>query len=202
MYVTAAINCVKEAGFDGVEIHGANGYVIDQFLKDCSNPRIDSYGGSHENRARFLREVVAAVTNAIGGDPVGIRFAPLNSFMAQKDSNPVALSEHVANAMNDFELTYVHVICNDFDDVQKGVVVPIFCEHYNGTLVVNGGYTKEEAEETISTGKVDAVAFGVPFIANPDLVKRFELDARLNTPDPPSFYSGGARGYNDYPLME
>ncbi|KDO22796.1 hypothetical protein SPRG_11555 [Saprolegnia parasitica CBS 223.65] len=201
LYAAAARNCVDVAGFDGVEIHGANGYLIDQFLKESSNTRTDAYGGSRENRGRFLREVVTAVVDAIGGDRVGIRFSPLNSFNSQKDSNPEEFSEYVAKAMNDFDLAYVHVLRGDFFGKQTGDVVPIFRKHYKGTLVSNAGYSKEEAEEAIASGKVDAIAFGTAWLANPDLDTRFKLNAPLNTPDSSTFYTGGAKGYNDYPFL-
>ncbi|OQR85197.1 hypothetical protein THRCLA_10747, partial [Thraustotheca clavata] len=201
LFATAAKNCIEVAGFDGVEIHGANGYLIDQFLKDSSNHRTDNYGGSRDNRARFLREVVTAVTNAIGSDRVGIRFSPLNSFNSQKDSDPIELSEYVAGAMNEYNLAYVHVLRADFFGIQTGDVVPVFREHYKGTLIANAGYSKSEAEEAIACGKVDAIAFGTPLLANPDLVERFEKDAPLNSADSSTFYTSGEKGYNDYPFL-
>ncbi|CAK4398557.1 unnamed protein product [Aphanomyces euteiches] len=200
-FATAAKNAIEVAGFDGVEIHGANGYLIDQFLRDGSNQRTDEYGGSLENRTRFLTEVLAAVTKAVGADKVGIRYSPLNSYNSMKDSNPEALSEAVAKISQDFNLAYVHVMRADFFQAQKGDIVPIFRKNFKNTLIVNMGYTKDEANAAIAAGEVDAVAFGTGFLANPDLPARFAQNAELNTPDANTFYVGGAKGYTDYPAL-
>ncbi|ETV93373.1 hypothetical protein H310_12635 [Aphanomyces invadans] len=200
-FATAATNAINVSGFDGVEIHGANGYLIDQFLRDGSNKRTDGYGGSLENRTRFLTEVVDAVTKAVGADKVGIRFSPLNSYNSMIDSDPAALSEKVAAISQAFNLAYVHVMRADFFQAQKGDIVPIFRKHFKNTLIANMGYTKDEANDAIGSGLVDAVAFGTAFLANPDLPARFAQGADLNTPDSATFYVGDAKGYTDYPFL-
>jgi N-ethylmaleimide reductase len=189
------------AGFDGVEVHGANGYLIDQFLRDTPNQRTDDYGGPLENRTRFLFEVLTAVTAAIGADKVGLRLSPLNSYNSMKDSDPLAFIGFLADKLNAFHLAYLHVMRTDFFGVQKGDVLAIAREKYKGVLVGNMGYTAEEAEETIAAGKLDAVAFGTAFLANPDLPARIQLKAPLNTPNPDTFYTPGAKGYTDYPTL-
>ncbi|KAH9110796.1 hypothetical protein AeMF1_014526 [Aphanomyces euteiches] len=201
LYATAAKNCVDVAGFDGVEIHAANGYLIDSFLRESDNTRTDQYGGSLENRTRFLSDVLGAVTAAIGADKVGIRFSPLNSYNSMKTDDPLAFSEAVAKLSQQFDLAYVHVMRDDFFRLQKADVVPIFRQHFKNALIVNMGYTKDEANAGIAAGLFDAVTFGTPFIANPDLPLRFQLDAPLNTPDTSTFYVGGANGYTDYPFL-
>ncbi|CAK4707535.1 unnamed protein product, partial [Aphanomyces euteiches] len=183
-FATAAKNAIQVAGFDGVELHGANGYLIDSFLRSSSNTRTDAYGGSIENRTRFLSEVLQAVTDAVGSDKVGIRYSLLNSFNSMKDDDPIALSEHVAKISQRFHLAYVHVVRGDMFQIQEGNLLPVFRQHFHNTLIGNLGYTKDEATAAIEAGQVDAVAFGSLFIANPDLPKRFELNADLNTPDP------------------
>ncbi|KAF0697194.1 Aste57867_12081 [Aphanomyces stellatus] len=200
-FAKIAKDCIDVAGFDGVEIHGANGYLIDQFLRDGSNKRTDAYGGPLENRSRFLVEVLDAVTAAVGADKVGIRYSPLNSYNSMVDSDPLALSEHVAKISQRYNLAYVHVMRADFFSVQKGDIVPIFRQHFKGPLIVNMGYSKEEANEGIEKGLFDAVAFGSGFLANPDLPARFAQNAELNKPDSKTFYGGGAVGYTDYPAL-
>ena len=189
------------AGFDGVEVHGANGYLIDQFLRDGCNQRTDAYGGSIENRARFLMEVLGAVTAAIGADRVGLRLSPLNSFNSMKDSDPVGLTAYLAEKLNHFKLAYLHLMRADFFGVQKGDVMAVAREKYKGVLIGNMGYTAQEAEQAIQDGKLDAVAFGNAYIANPDLPERIKAGAALNTPDTSTYYSPGAKGYTDYPTM-
>ncbi|ADZ90795.1 alkene reductase [Marinomonas mediterranea] len=196
----AAVNAI-EAGFDGVEIHAANGYLIDQFLRDGSNKRTDDYGGSVENRARFLVEVVEAVTNAIGSAKVGIRLSPLNSFNDMKDSDPVALTEYLSTRLNDFNLAYLHLMRADFFGVQQADVVSVARAHYKGHLMLNMGYQSEEANQVLASGQADSIAFGTGFLANPDFVERIKVGAELNTPNEATFYSPGAEGYTDYPLM-
>ncbi|KAG9405098.1 hypothetical protein AC1031_004205 [Aphanomyces cochlioides] len=200
-YAKAAKNSVEVAGFDGVEIHAANGHLIDQFLSSSSNIRTDNYGGSLENRARFLTEVVQAVTEAIGSDKVGIRFSPLGSFNSINDDDPEGISEYVAKLSQRFNLAYLHVVRLDFFGVRQGDIVPIFRKHFTNTLVSNLGFTKDEANAEIEAGNIDAVSFGQLFIANPDLVERFAKDAELNVPDRSTFYVGGAKGYTDYPTL-
>ena len=199
-YAQGAKNAIA-AGFDGVEVHGANGYLIDQFLRDTPNQRTDGYGGSLENRARLLFEVLTAVTAAIGADRVGLRLSPLNSYNSMQDSDPLALTGYLAEKLNAFNLAYLHVMRADFFGVQKGDVLAVAREKYQGVLVGNMGYTAEEAEAAISAGKLDAVAFGTAFLANPDLPARIQTKAPLNTPDQSTFYSPGAKGYTDYPTL-
>ena len=190
------------AGFDGVEVHGANGYLIDQFLRDTPNNRTDAYGGSLENRSRLLFEVLTAVTAAIGADKVGLRLSPLNSYNSMKDSDPIALISFLAEKLNAFNLAYLHVMRADFFGVQKGDVMTVARDKYKGVLVGNMGYTADEAEAAITAGKLDAVAFGTSFLANPDLPARIKAGAALNAPDANTFYSPGAKGYTDYPVLE
>jgi N-ethylmaleimide reductase len=200
-YVQGAKNAI-EAGFDGVEVHGANGYLIDQFLRDSANQRTDAYGGSLENRARFLFEVLTAVSEAIGADRVGLRLSPLNSYNSMIDSDPLALIGFLAERLNAFDLAYLHVMRSDFFQQQSADVMPVARANYKGVLVGNMGYTPEEAEQAISEGKLDAVAFGTAFLANPDLPERIRAGAELNKPNPSTFYTPGAEGYTDYPTME
>jgi N-ethylmaleimide reductase len=197
---TAAQNA-KAAGFDGIEIHAANGYLLDEFLRDGSNKRTGPYGGSIENRARLLMEVLHAVTEVWGGDRVGVRISPLNSFNSMADSNPICLVEWLAKKLNEFNLAYLHVMRSDLFQVQKGDVLTPIRAQYKGVLISNIGYTPEEAHEAIANGSVDAVAFGTAFLANPDLPTRILKGAPLNTPNPDTFYTPGAAGYTDYPSL-
>lgn len=196
----AALNA-KRAGFDGVEVHGANGYLLDEFLRDGSNLRTGAYGGPVKNRARLLFEVLEATSRVFGSDRVGLRLSPLNSFNSMRDSDPVGLITWLAQHLNDFHLAYLHVMRSDFLGEQKADVMTPAREHYKGVLVGNMGYSAEEAEEAIASGKLDAVAFGVPFLANPDLPERFRRGAALNKADPTTFYSPGPKGYTDYPAL-
>lgn len=199
-FVQGAKNAIA-AGFDGVEVHAANGYLIDQFLRDGANDRTDGYGGPLENRARFLFEVLTAVTAAIGSDRVGVRLSPLNSYNSMKDSDPVALIGFLAEKLNAYKLAYLHVMRADFFQAQHGDVMTVARAKYQGVLVGNMGYTAEEATQAIADGKLDAVAFGTSFLANPDLPARIKAGAPLNTPDANTFYTPGAVGYTDYPTM-
>lgn len=199
-YAQGAKNAIA-AGFDGVEVHGANGYLIDQFLRDTPNQRTDRYGGSLDNRARFLFEVLTAVTAAIGADRVGLRLSPLNSYNSMKDSDPIALIGFLSDKLNAFKLAYLHVMRADFFGVQKGDVESVARANYKGILIGNMGYTPDEADAAIAAGKVDAVAFGTSFLANPDLPARIKAKAALNAPDSTTFYTPGAKGYTDYPTL-
>ena len=201
-YVQAAKNALK-AGFDGVEIHSANGYLLDQFLRDGSNQRTDSYGGSIENRARLLMEVTKAVVDAIGSDKVGLRLSPVNPFNDMKDSNPQALFNYVTEQLNQFNLAYLHVVEGGIHG--GGVADPFdfaamrkLCK---SPYMANLSYDKARGNAAIASGHADAVAYGVPFIANPDLVERFRKDAPLNEADSSSFYGGSEKGYTDYPTL-
>ncbi len=197
----AALNA-RAAGFDGVEIHGANGYLLDEFLRDGSNQRSGPYGGSIENRARLMLDVITAVSDVIGSDRVGLRISPLNSFNSMRDSDPIGLAVWLAKKLNDYSLAYLHVMRADFLGEQHGDVMTPVREHYRGVLIGNMGYSADEAESAIADGKLDAVAFGVPFLANPDLPERFRRGATLNVADPATFYGDGAKGYTDYPALE
>jgi N-ethylmaleimide reductase len=199
-FAQAAKNAMA-AGFDGVEIHGANGYLIDQFLRDGVNKRTDAYGGSLDNRARFLFEVITSVSAAIGSDRVGLRLSPLNSYNSMKDSDPVSLTAFLAEKLNAFNLAYLHLMRADFFGLQKADVMTVAREKYKGVLIGNMGYSPEEAEAAIAAGKLDAVAFGNAFLANPDLPARIAAKAALNAPDAATYYTPGAKGYTDYPAM-
>lgn len=201
-YVQASKNAIK-AGFDGVEIHSANGYLLDQFLRDGSNKRSDIYGGSIENRARLLMEVTKAVVDAIGSDKVGLRLSPVNPFNDMKDSNPQGVFNYVTEQLNQFKLAYLHVVeggihgggvadAFDFDVMRKLCKSP---------YMANLSYDKARGNAAIASGHADAVAYGVPFISNPDLVERFRQDAPLNEADSKSFYGGTEKGYTDYPTL-
>jgi N-ethylmaleimide reductase len=192
----------KAAGFDGVEVHGANGYLLDEFLRDGANKRSGPYGGPIENRARLLLEVLDAVTDVWGGDRVGLRLSPLNSFNSMIDSDPVGLITWLAKRLNDYGLAYLHVMRGDFFGQQHGDVLTPARQHFKGVLIGNMGYTPQEAANAIESGQLDAVAFGTAFLANPDLPARIKVGASLNKPNPATFYSPGAEGYTDYPFMQ
>jgi N-ethylmaleimide reductase len=193
----AAINA-KAAGFDGVEVHGANGYLLDQFLRDGVNNRSGRYGGSLENRSRLLLEVVSAVVDVWGADRVGVRISPLNSFNSMIDADPLALTRHVAAALNPFGLAYLHLMRADFFGVQQGDVVTAAREAYQGNLMGNMGYQQAEAQQALASGQLQAVAVGAAFIANPDLVARWQHGWPLTAADQSTFYTQDAQGYSDY----
>lgn len=191
----------KAASFDGVEVHGANGYLLDEFLRDGSNHRTDAYGGAIANRARLMLEVLEAVCETWGSDRVGLRISPLNSYNSMIDSDPIALATWLAHRLNDFNLAYLHVMRSDFTQQQSGDIMTPIRANYRGVLVGNMGYSVEEAAEAIQSGALDAVAFGTSFLANPDLPERIKQGAKLNEPNPATFYSPGATGYIDYPTL-
>jgi N-ethylmaleimide reductase len=202
-YRQAAANAL-EAGFDGVEVHGANGYLLDQFLRDGTNHRTDAYGGPVENRARLLLEVVEAVVGVWGAGRVGVRLSPSGTFNDMSDSDPESTFGYAVEALNRFDLAYLHLVeVNEADLRHGGREVPTadLRSRYNGTLIVNGGYTRERGNEAIASSAAELVAFGVPYIANPDLPERFAQQAPLNAPNPNTFYGGGAEGYTDYPFL-
>jgi N-ethylmaleimide reductase len=187
----------KRAGFDGVEIHGANGYLIDQFLRDGTNTRTDSYGGSVENRARFLKEVVESVIEVFGASRVGVRLSPIFNYFSMSDSDPQATFNYAAKMLSRYGLAYVHVVelgagAFDFRDLKS---------HFGGSYIANGGYDAERAERALSSGDAELVSFGTAFLANPDLVERFQRGVALNEADPTTFYQGEERGYTDYPTL-
>ncbi len=204
-----AVNAIT-AGFDGVELHGAFGYLIDQFLQSGSNHRSDQYGGSLENRARFLLEVVEAVSSVCGSDRVGIKLSPSNTFYGIFDTDPQATFTYVLSALSSLNLAYVHLMePNEEDLAVRDVlnpVLPIFRPVYQGNIITNGGYDKLKGNEVLANNLADLVSFGRLFIANPDLPKRFELDAPFNSPDPTSFYGKGdqhlEKGYTDYSFLD
>jgi len=198
---TQATKNAQTAGFDGVEVHGANGYLLDEFLRDGANKRTGPYGGSIENRARLLLEVLAAVCEVWGSDRVGVRISPLNSYNSMIDSDPIGLSTWLATHLNDFNLAYLHVMRGDFFQQQTGDVITPVRANYKGHLITNMGYTAEEAATAIASGQIDAVAFGNGFLANPDFPARIKAGAALNAPDPATFYSSGPVGYTDYPFL-
>ena len=191
----------KAAGFDGVEVHGANGYLLDEFLRDGANKRAGAYGGSLENRARLMFEVIEASCGVWGSDRVGLRISPLNSYNSMIDSDPVGLATWLATRLNDFDLAYLHLMRGDFFQQQSGDVMTPVRAHYKGTLIGNMGYSAEEATQAIADGQLDAVAFGTGFLANPDLPARIKAGKPLNPADPATFYSPGAAGYTDYPTL-
>ena len=201
-----------EAGFDGVEIHAANGYLIEQFLKSSTNQRTDEYGGSIENRARFLLEVVAAVAEEIGAGRTGIRLSPVTPANDIFEADPQPLYNYVVEQLGKRNLAFIHVVegatggPRDFNQGDKPFDYAAFKAAYRnaggkGLWIANNGYDRESAIEAVESGKVDAVAFGKAFIANPDLVRRLKNDAPLNEPNQPTFYGGGAEGYTDYPAL-
>jgi N-ethylmaleimide reductase len=197
----AAANA-KAAGFDGVEVHSANGYLLDEFLRDGANKRTGPYGGSVENRSRLLFEVIEAVSEEWGAERVGVRISPLNSFNSMSDSDPIGLSLWLAKRFGECGLAYLHLMRADFLGQQHGDIVTPVRENFSGPLILNMGYSPDEAAAVIEGRQADAVAFGTPFLANPDLPARIRLGAPLNTPDPATFYSSGPQGYTDYPVSD
>ena len=203
-YARAARNAVR-AGFDGVQVHGANGYLVDQFLRDSANRRSDGYGGSVENRIRFARELLEAVGGEIGMDRVGIRFSPNILVQGVEDSDPVALFADLAKTLEALNVPWIELREPDkatsAGSVPTAPVSPAMRLHYSGRIVINSDHDWTDARSRIADGHADAVSIGRLFIANPDLVKRIALDAPLNPGDPGTFYAGGAKGYTDYPTL-
>lgn len=192
-----AATLAREAGLDGVEVHGANGYLPGQFLAPNANKRTDEWGGSVENRARFLLGAVDAAVAAIGADRVGVRLSPGGVFNDIHDPDAPATYAHVAAELAKRNLAYLHVF-----NTNPGFDVPALIRaHYKGTLILNGGYDRARAEADIASGLADLIAFGVPFLANPDLPARLAQGAALNAADQSTFYGGGAKGYTDYPVL-
>jgi N-ethylmaleimide reductase len=201
----ASAENAKAAGFDGVELHGANGYLLDQFLRDGSNRRTDAYGGSLRNRLRFPLEVAEAVIDVWGPERVGYKMAPYFSMYSMSDSNPIETFSSLAEQLSALRLGYLHVseAISGPAAVPAGAVraTPILRQKFGGALIVNGGYDAESGNAAIARGEADLVAFGVPFLANPDLPARYRKNVRLNTPDSATFYGGDATGYIDYPAL-
>jgi N-ethylmaleimide reductase len=188
---------------DGVEIHGANGYLLDQFARDSSNKRTDAYGGSIENRARLMLEVSKAVAAEAGAERTGVRISPVTPANDVSDSNPQPLFDHIVDHLNALKLVYIHVIegatggPRDIAPFDYGSLR----QRFKGAYVANNGYDLELANKVLSENAADLIAFGKPFISNPDLVERLKRGAPLNTPDKATFYGGGAKGYTDYPAL-
>ncbi|GAB2225368.1 hypothetical protein Droror1_Dr00006160 [Drosera rotundifolia] len=202
----AARNAIR-AGFDGVEIHGAHGYLLEQFMKDSVNDRTDRYGGSLENRCRFPLEVVEAIADEIGADKLGIRLSPFANYSEAEDSNPKALGLYLAESLNKYGILYCHMV---EPRMIKGVEKKE-CPHsllpmrkaFNGTFIAAGGFDREDGIKAVEEGRADLVAYGRFFLANPDLPRRFELDAPLNKYDRSTFYTDDpVVGYTDYPFLE
>ncbi len=192
-----------EAGFDGVEIHGANGYLLDQFAKDRTNKRTDAYGGSIENRSKLILEVAKAVAQEAGAERTGIRISPVTPSNDVSDSNPQPLFDHIVDHLSALKLTYIHVVEGatggprdvapfDYGSLRK---------RFDGTYIGNNGYDLPLANRVLAAGEADLIAFGKPFISNPDLVERLKRSAPLNEQDKSTFYGGGAKGYTDYPAL-
>ena len=200
----AAARNALAAGFDGVEVHAANGYLLDQFLRDGVNRRTDAYGGPVENRVRLLLEVTEAVTEVWGPERVGVRLSPIASFNSMSDSQPDSTFGHAARALNRFGLAYLHVVETDFagSTTRQTYDRRALREAFDGPYIANGGYDRESAFAALAAGDADLVAFGQLFIANPDLAERIALNAPLNTAEPATFYGGDERGYTDYPFLE
>ena len=195
-FANAARNA-RAAGFDGIELHGAFGYLIDQFLRDGSNQRTDDYGGTVENRSRFLLEIVDVVTKVFPVDRVGVRVSPIISAMSMSDSNPQTLFNYVAEQLGKRQIGYLHLLemgdaTFDWAELKR---------RFGGTCISNSGYDAARAEQVLASGRADLVSFARHYLANPDLMRRFALEAPLNQVDPGTFYQGEERGYTDYPTL-
>ncbi len=205
-YRQGAANALS-AGFDGVEIHSANGYLLDQFLHDGSNQRTDEYGGSIENRARLLLAVTEAVVGVWGSDRVGLRLSPTGTLNAVSDANPEALFRYVVTSLNRFNLAYLHLVEPRLDnpetrDKNKDLGTHFFRSIYRGILISAGGYDRNTGNAVLEAGDADLIAYGRWFISNPDLPERFAINAPLNPYDRSSFYGGDEHGYTDYPSLK
>lgn len=204
-FVQATRNA-REAGFDGVELHGANGYLQDQFLQDGSNQRTDAYGGQVANRARLMLETTEAMIGAWSAERIGVRLSPSSSLYGMKDSAALETFGHVVRGLDGLGIGLLTLLEPNAKDVEKGVqierVAETFRPMFAGPLIVNTGFDKARANAALAAGHADMVAFGVPFLANPDLVERLRTDAPFNKPDPSKFYGEGPEGYTDYPVLE
>ncbi|QDO98414.1 alkene reductase [Ferrovibrio terrae] len=201
-YRKGAANAIA-AGFDGVEIHGANGYLLDQFLRDGINQRADSYGGSIENRARLLLEATAAIVKEIGAERTGIRLSPVTPANDAVDSNPQPLFNYVVEQLDRLGLVYIHVIEGSTGGPRDNLPFDYGAlrSRYRGAWIVNNGYDRAMAENAVANGRADLIAFGRPFISNPDLVERLRADSPLAQLNRATLYGGGAEGYTDYPAL-
>ena len=204
-FAQAARNA-RKAGFDGVELHGANGYLQDQFLQDGSNQRSDAYGGSIENRARLMLETTKAMIEAWSADRVGVRLSPSSYLYGVDDSNKLETFGFVVRALDALRIGYLCLLEPNAKDAERGVQINNVAETFrpmtSAPIIVNTGFDKAKANVVLASGNADLVAFGVSYIANPDLVERFRADAPLNKPDPATFYGVGPKGYTDYPALE
>ncbi|HZH35407.1 MAG TPA: alkene reductase [Pyrinomonadaceae bacterium] len=196
-FAAAAKNAVEKAGFDGVELHGANGYLVQQFLGTNTNLRTDEYGGSIEKRARFLFEILDAMIAEIGANRVGLRLSPGGEFNDIKESDADELYKYIVPKLNGLNLSYLHIGTFDQNRDWHPVLRPL----YKGIYFAGVGFTKERAEKLLADGGAEAIVFGTSFLANPDLPERFRLDAPLNEPDNSTFYTPGEKGYTDYPTL-
>jgi N-ethylmaleimide reductase len=207
-YARGARNALA-AKFDGVEVHGANGYLIDQFISSSTNHRSDAYGGSIENRARLLMEVLEAVSEVWGPDRVGLRLSPLGSLNDISDAEPEATFGAIAQKLSDFRFAYLHIVNPGAAAIEKGEapgaraqrMLALMRKKYRGTLIIAGGFDHDTAEAWLKQSKADLIAFGRKFLANPDLPDRFRTGRPLNADDPSTYYGGGAKGYTDYPSL-
>ncbi len=198
------------AGFDGVEIHSANGYLLDQFINSLTNTRTDAYGGSISGRSRLLLEVVEAVKGVCGGDRVGVRLSPLGTFNDIGDSDPEVTFGSIAEQLSGQDLAYLHLVNPATADLDQGrepnpralAVLDLMRAKYRGTLMLAGGFDRDRAEAWLQKGAADIIAFGRKFLANPDLPRRLRERTQLNADDSTTYYGGGAKGYTDYPTLE
>jgi len=195
----------KRAGFDGVEIHGANSYLLDQFLKDGSNKRSDEYGGNLENRVRLPLEVTKAVASVWGPERVGYRIAPHSSHYSMSDSDSAATTEYFVDKLNELSIGYIHVVepIDGLMALPEGTkkIAPLLRERFDRTFIINGGYDGKTGSDAVESGEADLVSYGIPFLANPDLPERFRQNAPLNEADFDTFYAGEEKGYIDYPKL-
>ncbi len=199
-FAAAAIRA-KSAGFDGIEIHGANGYLVDQFLRDGSNIRRDRYGGTVENRTRFLLEIITAIKAYWPANRIGVRLSPTNSYQGMSDSNPVGHFARIAGLLDPLGLAYLHVVEPPVQPRGQPVTALKLRTAFSGPLILAGGYKRADAESALATGQADLIAFGEAFIANPDLPDRWRYGVPLALADKSTFYTQGAKGYTDYPSL-
>lgn len=197
-----AAEMARQAGFDGIEVHAANGYLIDQFLRDGSNQREDEYGGSVENRMHFLNQVLDAVCEVWPADRVGVRLTPENSFNSMSDSSPLEHFSYFIQQLNSRNLAYLHILEGDMMTKQQNINYRELRDLYQGRYIANNGYDRARAETSLKNGDADMIAFGVPFLANPDLPARYQHNLSLNEADQATFYGGDDKGYTDYPFAD
>ncbi|WHI46457.1 alkene reductase [Microbulbifer sp. JMSA004] len=196
-----AAQMAKEAGFDGVEVHGANGYLIDQFLRDGTNQRNDVYGGNIESRMRLLNEVIDSILETWPSNRIGIRLTPENSFNSMYDSNPQENFEYVLQQLNYRNISYVHILEGDMIKNKRTLNYQALRESFKGVYIANNSYNLERAQKSLKNNSADLIAFGTPFLANPDLVYRLKKGIPLNQADHSTFYGGNEKGYTDYPFF-